>query len=91
MQVSFCGSNLYIERLRSTVDKQRSDAWAVVPHNVDMWIIFVEISKFRKRHIIKKWVELAAARGHFVLMGIIWGQKMWPLYGVERCPRNRGF
>ena len=27
----------------------------------------------------------------FCIVGIIWGKKMWPLYGVERWPPNRGF
>ena len=41
--------------------------------------------------LIELWVELAVARGHIVLMGIIWGQKTWPLYGVEGWPQIRGF
>ena len=40
---------------------------------------------------VKKWVKLAVTRGDFVLMGIIWGRKSWPLYGVERWPQSRGF
>ena len=31
--------------------------------------------RVRDRVLIKKWVELAVARGYFVVMGIIWGRK----------------
>ena len=37
------------------------------------------------------WGLLAVVRGLYVLVGVISGQKTWPLYGVEGWPRNRGF
>jgi hypothetical protein len=30
-------------------------------------------------------------RGQYVLVSIIWGHNMWPLYGVEGWPPTRGF
>ena len=36
-------------------------------------------------------LNLVVRRGQIVLVGIIWGRKWWPLYGVEGWPRNRGF
>ena len=48
-------------------------------------------SQFGCARLIELWVELAIVRGRFVLMGIIWGQKAWPLYVVEGWPQIRGF
>ena len=48
-------------------------------------------SQFGCARLIELWVELALVRGHFVLMGIICGQKTWPLYGVKGWPQVRGF
>jgi hypothetical protein len=36
-------------------------------------------------------VELAVVRGQYVLVSIISGHNMWPLYGVEWWPPTRGF
>ena len=41
--------------------------------------------------LIELWVEIAIVRGHFVLMGITWGQKTWMLYGLKGWPQISGF
>ena len=35
----------------------------------------------------RRCTNLAAMRGKIVLMGIIWGRKGRPLYGIEGCPK----
>ena len=56
-------------------------------HSID--IVYVRIQYLLI--LLRNHLGLAVKRCHIVLVGIIWGGKARPLYGVEGWPRNRGF